>query len=233
MEKYNLYQDQKKKLATYELVELFKENTHIGMVNANLVNQGKNNKAAIAFNISWSDKSPELAQRVTNELVTLFLDENVRARTQRAEETTAFLAEEVDKLKNEIQKIETAIAEYKQKYSSSLPELLPVNLSAINRLETELQQLDLKERMLSERRIGLNAQMLAAGPTLAAAPALRNDGKGPTVGSIEELQATESSLLSKYSSSHPDVLQIRRQIEILKNNKSSPNDSTELVEAKK
>ena len=41
---------------------------------------------------------PEVANKVANELVTLFLDENIKQRTERASETTEFLTREADKL---------------------------------------------------------------------------------------------------------------------------------------
>ncbi len=212
IDKYDLYSQQRKKLAPAELVELFKENTQLEMINADVVSQGRGSKAAIAFKLIWNDKKPELAQQVTNELVTLFLSENVRARTQRAEETTTFLAEEVEKLKLEIQKVENTIAEYKQKYSASLPELLPVNLSTISRLESELQQLNLQENMLAERRINLSSQLIATDPVIA--PTLSNKATAPNT--LDDLMASESELLSKYSAAHPDVLRIRKQIDMLK-----------------
>lgn len=231
MDKYGLYQQQRKKLSPTELVDLFKENTQVEPINADVISQGRTGKAVIAFKLIWNDRSPELAQKVSNELVTLFLNENVRARTQRAEETTTFLAEEVEKLKLEIQKIENTIAEYKQKYSESLPELLPVNLSTISRLESELQQLNLQEKMLAERRISLGSQLMVTNPAVVAPS---NATSPPVPSTLDELLATETDLLSKYSASHPDVQRVRRQMKMLQSQsaKSDAGADAELAQAR-
>lgn len=212
IEKYHLYPRERAKLSISELVDIFRENTRVEMINADVVSMGRGSKATIAFKLVFTDKNPATAQQVANELVTLFLSENVRSRTMRAEETTKFLEEEADKFKIEIQKIENAIAEYKQKYSESLPELLPINLATLNRLENEIQQLNLQERMLNERRVNLNAQLAITSPVLVSNP-VNAESAAPVHSSLEELQILERSLLSKYSPSHPDVVRVRRQIE--------------------
>ncbi len=68
----------------------------------------------LAFTVAFEHEVPTVAQQVSNSLVTLFLDENLKARTERATETTDFITKEADKLKAEIEAIEDQIAEYKE-----------------------------------------------------------------------------------------------------------------------
>ena len=223
IDKYNMYLDKRQKLSQSELVDLFKGNAQVELVNADITNKGNKAKATIAFKLVFMDKSATTAQRVANELVTLFLSENVRTRTQSAEETSQFLEEEADKLKDETQKIEAEIAEYKQKYSQSLPELMSANMTQINRIESEIEQLTLQEKLTSERRINFAAQLTSTSPTAISTNANANGAAHATAMSLSELKVLESNLISKYSESHPDVLQVRRQIENMK--KSSVNQN--------
>ncbi|MEF3075504.1 Wzz/FepE/Etk N-terminal domain-containing protein [Methylobacter sp. Wu1] len=229
IDKFDLYPKQKKKLTSAELAEEFRMNAHLELVNADVINQGRLSKATLAFKLSFDDKDPLQAQKVTNELVTLFLNENVRARTERAEETTAFLEEETQKFKIDIQKIENELAEYKEKYRDSLPELLPVNLSTVSRIESEIQQLDLREKMLDERKISLRSQMVVASQ--GALPSA-SDGSAPK--SLAELKLEQARLLSKYSANHPDVMRVKRQVEILESgeNPEQSEVDSKLQEAK-
>ncbi len=230
IDKFGLYPKQKEKLTAAELAGQFRMSAHLELVNADVISQGRHSKATLAFKLSFDDKDPQLAQKVTNELVTLFLNENVRSRTERAEETTVFLEEEAQKFKADIQKIENELAEYKEKYRSSLPELLSSNLSMINRIESEIQQLGLQEKMLDERKIGLKSQMAVAGQGLLASSA--SDARGPS--SLAELNLEQARLLSKYSATHPDVVRIKRQVEILESgqNPEQSGASAELQEAR-
>ncbi|MGJ0429769.1 GumC family protein [Methylobacter sp.] len=219
IDKFGLYSKEKDKLTAAELAEQFRMSAHLELINADIISQGRNSKATLAFKLSFDDKNPQLAQKGTNELVTLFLNENVRNRTERAEETTVFLEEEAQKFKGEIQKIENELAEYKEKYSGSLPELLSANLSSISRIENEIQQLNLQEKMLDERKISLKSQMAVAGQGLLAST---TDSHAPS--SLAELKQEQVRLLSKYSATHPDVLRIKRQLTILESGQA-PEES--------
>lgn len=228
--KFGLYPKERGKLTVAELAEQFRMSAYLELVNADVISQGRHSKATLAFKLSFDDKDPQQAQKVTNELVTLFLNENVRNRTERAEETTLFLEEEAQKFKFDIQKIENELAEYKEKYRDSLPELLSVNLSMISRIESEIQQLGLREKMLDERKISLRSQMAIASQGLLVSSA--SDGHAPT--SLAELKQEQARLLSKYSPAHPDVIRIKRQVEILEaeQNIEQSGESPALQEAK-
>ena len=216
IDKFNLYPKERKIVNVSDLATQFKEATVLELINADVIGKGKNSKATLAFTLSFDYKVPSVAQKVANELVTLFLDENVRSRTQRAEESTKFLQEEAEKLKLEIQKIENQIAEFKDKYSGSLPELLTTNLSSINRIETTLQQLVLQEKMLEERKISLNNQLAATSPVL-----IESGNKTTKVETRASIEAEYKTAIEKYSSAHPDVKALKRKLDNFKEPDSS------------
>jgi polysaccharide chain length determinant protein (PEP-CTERM system associated) len=212
IDKYDLYPGEKNRLSASDLAELFRTNTTLELINADIMTNGKANKSTLAFKLSFDHKVPSLTQKVANELTTLFLDENIKSRTERAEETSNFLNEEAEKLKKEVEIIETQIAEYKKKYGGSLPELLPTNLASINRIENEIQQSELQEKLLAERKINLQTQLSITSPI-----PIDLTGKTNAVpDSLPVLQAEYDQLLTKYSSSHPDVKAIKRKIDHFK-----------------
>jgi uncharacterized protein involved in exopolysaccharide biosynthesis len=214
VDKFNLYSDIRKKSPPSEIVGLFRQNIKIVMVEANVTDprSGRARKASIAFKVAFLDKSPRLAQKVANELVTRFLNENVRARTDRASETTAFLSGEANKFQRKMQKAEQEIAAFKDKYSKSLPELLQYNLSTVERLQTELasnqsQIISLKDQVLALTIEQSNQQYYSSGGSSTGPSAERP---------LDQAQAEFSRLQAKYSANHPDVIQAKRQIDALK-----------------
>jgi polysaccharide biosynthesis transport protein len=216
IEKFNLFPKDRNLVNASDLAEQFKTATTLELINAEVIGKGKNSKATLAFTLSFDYKTAILAQKVANELVTLFLEENVRSRTQRAEESTKFLQEEAEKFKREIQSIENQLAAYKDKYSGSLPELLSVNMASIARIENTMQQLQLQEKMLAERRISLNNQLSATNPSIGT-----GDSKNTPVETRASLEAEYNSLLKKYSSNHPDVKSVKRRLDTYKDENSS------------
>ncbi len=222
MEKFNLYPEERKVVNPSILAESFRKNTILELINADVIGNGRNSKATLAFTLSFDHKVGVVAQKVANELVTLFLDENIRSRTQRAEESTKFLEEEAEKVKLEIQRIENQIAEYKQKYSGSLPELLPVNMASIARIENSLQQLEMQEKMLTERRINLHNQIATTSP-IVDSRMMPDNKSSKIIESRASLEAEYEDLSEKYSSTHPDVKALKRKLDGLKGKKDDPN----------
>jgi len=218
VKKYNIYPALHKKSSPSKIVALFRENIEVNMVSANVTDprSGRSKRASIAFNVSFMDTSPVLAQKVANELVTEFLNENVRTRTERATETKAFLEEEGDKFQRKVQLLEKKIAEFKDEYSDSLPELLEYNLSMSERLQDELatnqnQVMVLKDQILtmSLELTNLHVYMEAGRPTLTEKKASTSEEQ------LQQAKADYSRLQTKYSPNHPDVMQLQRQIEAL------------------
>ena len=76
-----------------QMAELFREAMALELVSADVIDpvSGRPQEATIAFTLAFDHKVANTAQKVTNELVTLFLDENLRNRTERVASTEAFL----------------------------------------------------------------------------------------------------------------------------------------------
>jgi polysaccharide chain length determinant protein (PEP-CTERM system associated) len=220
--RFNLYPEARKKLTGSELAAAFRDSVSLEVVSADVISQGRKSKATLAFKLAFNHKNAKTAQTIASELVTLFLAENARSRTQRAKETTKFLDVEAKKFKLEIQTIENQIAEYKQTNKDSLPELLSVNLSSINRIEGELQQLSLQDKMLNERKINLRSQLAMTSPVV-----IDGSSTQPILESLPSLKAEYSKLLGKYSKSHPDVKTVKRKIDNYQN--LSPEKTTDNI----
>ena len=230
VDKFNLYADLRKKAPPSELVEDFRKNVGVDMIEANVTdpNSGRAKRATIAFTVSFLDRSPVIAQQVANELVTEFLDENVKNRTNRAIETTAFLNEEANKFQRKIQRIEKKIAEFKDKYSDSLPELLQFNLSTIERLQEELvsnqnQVMQLKDQISSMSFDRNNLQYYAN-------PGVQSGSSGNANSDLVAAEAQLSRLQTRYSSSHPDVVQLERRVKTLRSELGIKDDTTNVFE---
>ena len=212
--KYNLYKKDRGQLSPSELAENFTENVVLELVSADVISQGRKSKATLAFSLSFDNKDAVLSQRVANELVTLFLAENARSRTEQAKDTTRFLEEEARKVKERIQITENQLAEYKDKYSGSLPEHLSTNMSSKARIETELQQLRLQEKMVRERKSSLRSQLAITSPQESI-----RGMEDAIPDSLPALRSEYNRLLDKYSESHPDVKSIKRKIKNFKSRK--------------
>ena len=112
VDKYGLYEKYRERATNEETVERMRKDIKLTTVDANMSDRssGRRVNATIAFEIAYDSPYPEQAQQVVNELVTLYLNENVKARQQSVAETAAFLTQEADRLAKQIQDIEANLA---------------------------------------------------------------------------------------------------------------------------
>lgn len=171
--------------------------------------------ATIVFDISFQHGNPEKALQVVNELVSLFVDGSSRERTEQAARTAAFLSQEVEKLRKELEGYENRIAAYKRTHGGALVEGPALAMSSIQSLEADLRSVEQDYRAAQEEQRTLEVELssaragvLATGTTSVA---------GPSVAEQElALARTElSRLRGVYSEDHPDFRAQLRRIQSL------------------
>ncbi len=202
MDKYGLYQSKRKRETTEEVLADMRDDIKLDMINADVMDPrtGHPTAATIAFTVGFKGKDPQLVQKVANELTTLYLNENLRTRTEKAEETTTFLTEEAKRLSAEISRLETALAEFKEKNANKLPELRDLNTQVLQRTENEISDNDTQMRSLEERKTYLEGQLAILDPY--------GSGTVQSPGArLAELRTEYISNASRYSPNHPDVHQ--------------------------
>lgn len=211
VEKYRLF-DGTGSLTPSELVDLMRARIGVEILSSQLVRRNHESEN-ISFKLSFEDSRPDLANKVANELVTLFLAENVQSRTARAAETTAFLEEEASRLKAQLDAVESRVASFKQEHANALPEHLNLRVGMLQRAEAELQATKREYRSTEEELNFLDLELASAksGFGAAAIPVAASD---PLM-QLQMLNSEYSTLLRQYSERHPDVLALARQIAAL------------------
>lgn len=231
--KHNLYVEERQKTpVTGPIVELFRENLDVSLVQANVTDpvSGRAQRANIAFTVSFYDKSPQKAQQVANDLVTEFLSENVRTRTDRAQDTASFLRLEGDRMQRAVQQTEKEIAEFRDEYSDSLPDLLDYNLTMVQNIQQEISGTENQIMVLSDQVTTMSMQLSMIPRTTATTinPANPNQPSSAQM-RLENLRAELSSMQSRYSANHPDLLRTQREISALETELGVTSTSRQLV----
>ena len=172
----------------------------------------------MSFIVAFDDEDPVRATKVAARLMDLFQEENVKSRTESAITTAEFLENEAARLSVDIADFEDRIAEYKEKNTGRLPEQERLNMQTLTRMEGELEAVEREIRDLAQRKAVAEADLaqVRAGAV----------GAEPPPGSPERLRFLKAEylrMLSMYSSEHPDVRAIQREIDLLDPNGSMLN----------
>ncbi|MDX2457281.1 MAG: Wzz/FepE/Etk N-terminal domain-containing protein [Gammaproteobacteria bacterium] len=210
VEKYGLYAKERARYTTEEVLAEMSEDISVDMITAEVMDPrtGRPGVATIAFSLNYKSDSPTQAQKVASELTTLYLNENLKSRTEKAAETYDFLTVEAERLKEEIKTLDEQLSDFKGKNLNSLPESRELNSLSLQRAESELDDIDTQIQSVKERKIYLAGQL----PLLT--PYGSGDLSNPST-RLEALRTEYISLASRYSPDHPDVVRIKHEIQAL------------------
>ena len=226
--RFNLYQKEREWSPIGLVVQDMRDDINLELVSADVVDprSGRPTQATIAFKLSFQDRLPGTAQRVLNELVSLYLSENLRTRREQAAETTEFLTSEAAKLDALVNRLASQLADFKKENSGRLPEQAALNLQLMDRTEREMIEVKRQIQTLDERKIFLEAELAQISPFNT----FMIDGQR-VLSPAERLRALQTQFISLqgiYGPKHPDVVKLAREIEALKLETGARADPAEL-----
>jgi uncharacterized protein involved in exopolysaccharide biosynthesis len=226
---YGLYKEDRKTTSMTVLVDEMRNEINLDMISADVIDprSGRAKSATIAFTLSFNSSDPRVSQKVTNELVSLFLNTNLERRAKSAIETTGFLAAESKKLEEKVAKLEEDLAAFKEKNIDNLPELQQLNMQLMNRAEGDLKMVDQQIRALDERRIYLTSELSQISPVVGTVSSEGGRVLSPKE-RLKELQTSLISLSSRYSSTHPDLVKVKKEIAALRKEVGATDETEEL-----
>ena len=211
--KFALYQKEQKVDPISVVLEEMREDISLEMVSADVVDPttGRPTQATIAFTLSYESESAKKAQQVANELVNLYLNENLKRRSEIATEATSFLAIESKKLGKLMAALEKKLAIFKEENEGSLPELQSLNMSLMDRTEQQLMETNRQVSSADDRVVYLEAELSQIEPNMT----VFSETGQRIYGSRDRLKTLEAQLVTlkaKYATNHPDVLKMQKEI---------------------
>ena len=199
--------------------------------NIRVAPQGSENLYALAFtadDASMGDKQrAQFAQRVVQNLIDIFVEDNVASDRDSLNEASRFIDEQIASREKQLEDAEAKKAQFEQKFFGMIPGEGDI-ASRTTQTRTELDKTtqDLVQAQGSLR--ALQAQLASTpatinAPLFSAGRTSGNFGTGTkydpttTQGRIESLERAVSDGMSRgYTEKHPDIVSARQQIARLK-----------------
>ncbi|PIE64716.1 MAG: hypothetical protein CSA26_06655 [Desulfobacterales bacterium] len=206
----NLYQKEKRDLPMEDVVELMRENILITP-----------SKKGDTFRITYTGNQPKVVARVANTLAAKFIEENLKYREERASETSAYTADELEMAKVMLDKKETVMRDYKLKYYNEMPDQRSVNMSRLSSLQEQYQNRQDSIQDLERTKVMIQDQVTARKQMKEENKKLRqalttNTAPKEYIETEEEqlarLQNILAELLGKYTEKHPDIKRLKKII---------------------
>jgi polysaccharide chain length determinant protein (PEP-CTERM system associated) len=171
-----------------------------------------------SFRLSYVSSDAKTAQKVTERLGSLYIEENLRDRENLATGTNQFLESQLAEAKQRLIEYEKKLEEYRRQYAGQLPSQLPANQQAIQNAQMQLQAVNESMNRAGERRLLIerqlaDTQVLPAAAVSTDAGAIAPGTTAPTT--AQQLQAVQARLEAfklQYTPDHPDVRALERTV---------------------
>lgn len=216
IEQFGLYKEERKHLASEEVIDLMRKNIVIDPVDGAAGRQSTN-----AFKISFVAENGSLAQEVTSKLTLLFIQANLKTREEQAANTTSFLEAQVESAKEKLAEQEARVRDFKTQYLGELPEQQQSNLSILSGAEGQLQNITASLDRAQQQRVYMESLMESyrrlvtrGSPISLSGPASRPVPTSLQIAQndLDRLQLEKAVLLTRYSPTHHDVRAIEQKI---------------------
>ncbi len=178
-----------------------------------------------AFRISFQYSNRNLAQKVTQELVRGFIDENLRTLSGQSTATTEFLKDEWESARKTLDDLENRLTQFRLQNSGRLPDQLQGNLATLRTLEQQLSGINEaisrigQEKLLLDSQIGVykdQLRQLTQGGDQPLSAAAKNQRLVELEHEIVTQETNVSSLKERYKETHPDVKAAEAQLSMLR-----------------
>lgn len=222
---FGLYQRERSRKPIEDVIEDMRRTIQILPVST----VGGPGREVPAFEIRFSYENRYTAQRVTQDLVSRFIDQNVRDRGNQVFQTSQFLKDQVDQAKKELDDIETKLTNFRIENNGRLPDQVNSNLQSLQSLQMNITALDNSISRANETKLQLQTELridkdrlaaLQKEPIETAAAAQQQQQKSEQLAEADrEITILEQQLAQfrqHYTDKNPDVQTVLGRLEIAK-----------------
>jgi succinoglycan biosynthesis transport protein ExoP len=212
----HLYQKEKKTMAREEILAMMRKD-----VTTTVVSDFGASQELQAFKISYSGSEPRLVAQVTNQLASLFIEENLKARELQASGTTDFIENQLQETRKTLEEQEGRLKDFRMKHIGEMPEQQSADLQILGQLQSQVQLEGEALNRAEQQKSYLQSLMPQAIPVIdidtgdetgPPAPAKAGSVAAPKKPTLSTDRAKLADLLTRYKETYPDVVKLKKQI---------------------
>ncbi len=207
VEQFHLYKKDVGAVPTEVLIEWLKKSIKVAPLNPM---PGTLSRGLPGFTVDVTLSEARLAQQVCTEITSMFMEQNLHLRQQQAEDTTQFLAKQLEEAKAKLDEQDAKLAAFQSRNMGALPEDEKTNLTLLTGMTPQLEAVTQGLNQARQEKTfveSLLTQQLAA---------LKSSANGQNPQTLEqqlsEMQSKLVSLQRSYTDKHPSVVKLKHEI---------------------
>ncbi len=224
---FQLYPRDRKRLPNEDIVENMRKDIKIGAVGLLATQPGER---VNAFRISYDYSDRILAQKVCAELVSKFIDANLRTTQTQMSSADDFFKEQLEARRKRLEEIDQKLTAFRVQNQGRLPEQISATVSQLSAMENRMSNMNSgiqrasQDKMLLESRLSiLKDQLRQSSQPLAIQNEAREQRErvvSDRLSSIDRdilnMETNLAAMLENYRDTHPDVQRRRSELAVLK-----------------
>lgn len=174
-----------------------------------------------AFTVQVTLNDPTVAQQVCAKITSMFLDANTRWSSQAAQDTTAFLSQQIDDAKQSLDDQDAKLTAFKLRYLGKLPDQAQTNMNVLAAFNSQLEAVTEGLHRTQQDKVYLESQL---SQQLAAWKATRSGTNQLTLQQqLSDLRSKLITMRTRYTNDYPDVVKLKNQIADLQEQVNAAN----------
>lgn len=169
------------------------------------------------FRISYEDSDPQLAKRIVQALLTIFMENSLGESRKDTDVAQRFLDDQIKEYESRLVAAEQRLTAFKREHLGRMPtegrgyyENLQAAISELEQAQLDVQEAENRRKELQRQLEDKDSMLGFAGAAVGGSITPELDGR------IQALQSRLDELLLKYTDQHPDVQAVKHTIEDLK-----------------
>jgi len=164
-----------------------------------------------SYLISYMDDTPEDAQRIVNRVAQVFVAENSKTREVQAQDTSAFIATQLQASEKRLGALEEQLRTMKESYMGRLPEQTSANLAMVTGLQRQLEANATALRGEQDRLTMIERQIEAM-----------QQGADEPLGKGAPIESSQARVISlrraladaqlTFTDKHPEIIRLKQEL---------------------
>ncbi len=212
----DLYKRERLRMPMEDVVDLMNKKITIQPLAASA-----NGKNMAAFSVQFTYENRLDASKVTQDLVSKFIESNNTTRSSISFETDRFFKDQTEQAAKELKETEDKLAAFRMQFNGRLPDQVEANVRTLQNLESNLLFLDNAISRGQSDKLQMDANIRIYKESIAAlsrepqvvATQTKSERLAQAEREVQNLESNLSQLRQKYGETWPDVITTKRLLD--------------------
>ena len=167
------------------------------------------------YTLAYRDQNPEVAKRVVQSLLTIFVEGSLGDKRKDADSARRFIDEQIKMYEQKLVFAENALKEFKRKHMDMMPNEGQDYFARLSETSENLSQARLALREAETARDAIKRQLVGDEPVMFTDQDYASSSNPEIDSRIQALKKNLDTLHLNYTEQHPDIIAAKRIIEQL------------------